>query len=97
MISKNGLFTTPLALLTWYPSSETNNLTFAILNTPTTLQPGSSVSHLDSGMYEGILGYLMRPVATKNTLLRKFVPSQKSGLGDVILGIFRAMGYAVYS
>jgi hypothetical protein len=97
MLGTNGLFETPLSLLIWYPKYGYGGYEYAYLNVPKKFSSGSSIGHLDMGIYNGISdGYIMRPTATPHSLFGEFKPSRKQGLGDVVLGIFQAMGYVVY-
>ncbi|KAI8902043.1 hypothetical protein BC833DRAFT_574833 [Globomyces pollinis-pini] len=94
LAAPDGLFRTPNALYIWFPGTDqTSKLQFAVLNTPSTFSPGSSITHLDSDVYRGISSYLMRPSATQGLPLRNYIPYQTNTIGRDILGILRSIGY----
>jgi hypothetical protein len=90
------MFTVPQSVLIWFPSKD-DKLTFGVINTPRSFSYGSSVSHLDGNTYSGIGSFLMRPSATGGVDWNQMIPNTRDSLGSAVLGIFRAMGYAVIS
>ncbi|KAI9024078.1 hypothetical protein DFJ74DRAFT_667149 [Hyaloraphidium curvatum] len=83
-------------LLLWYTDGETNTARSAVLYTPATYSPGSSVSHLDMQYYEAAGDWLMRPYAISGASLDDIRPRSAQGsgtIGDVTVNILRAMGY----
>lgn len=74
----------------------TGKLEKAILYTPEPYSGGSSVSHLDTAVYEAGPDWLMRPYAISGARLDDIRPRSVEGsgtIGDVTLGILRTIGY----
>lgn len=66
-----------------------------VLYTPTVYSSGSSISHVDSILYEGSTEYLMRPYGTPGVSLDAYTPRGAYGpIGEHVLGILRGMGWA---
>ena len=91
--SLQSLFSTRNGILFWYPARSTNRLTYSILNTPNTFQPGSSLSHLDHDFYNGAT--IMGPFAQRGIKLNDMIPGHRNYLDPQTLGILRTMGYVV--
>jgi hypothetical protein len=92
----SGLFSSPNALGIWYPDKGSpKSLKRAFISSPNPFVPGSSLSHLDSAIYNSVASYLMRPVATSQVKLNGVIPGSNNLFGAALLGIMRSMGYVV--
>ncbi|KAJ3390077.1 hypothetical protein HDU92_000668 [Lobulomyces angularis] len=71
------------------------NMKPAVLYTPVKYEPGSSLSHLDTGAYDGSPDFVMRSTGTGGVGLDMYSPvSMKYGpIGEIILGLMRGMGW----
>lgn len=80
----------------WYNSTVSGTIEKATLYTPEVYSGGSSVSHLDTTVYEAGEDWLMRPYAISGAKVDDIRPRSIKGsgtIGDTTLGILKTLGY----